>query len=472
MINIGNRRECFFDSYLIDTDRTNAEFRVHRPVRREIVMEHTAPWEGNGSNFHNMFFDNGIWRMYYLGWEMFGPDGICICYAESADGIHWVKPSLGICEWKGSFDNNIIFSRETLKGIDNFMVFRDDNPKCSDNKRYKAILFQKGRTLWYFYSSDGINFSRGGILTDKGYFDSLNVAFWDPLTKKYRCYFRSVHAKGCKDTASEFNESLFRDIRYMESEDFETWTEPVLLDFGDAEEVSLYTNVVQPYYRAPHTLIGFPSRYIYRRQWTKTFDELCGSELRRERFEKKPRYGLVTTDCVFMCSRDGTHFKRHDEAFMRPEAENGKNWVYGDCYPARGIIETPSEIEGAPNEMSLYAYDNHWTGPTRLWRYTLRLDGFVSLHAGAREKTAVTKPFIYKGNALYINFSTSSWGGMYVSLIGEDGTRYEGPEVFGDAVDRRVRFDDEDAVAALCGKPVTLEFRMRDSDLYSMRFGS
>ena len=109
-------------------------------------------------------------------------------------------------------------------------------------------------------------------------------------------------------------------------------------------------------------------------------------------------------------------------------------------------------------------------GPARLWRYSLRLDGFVSLHAGAKEKTVVTKPFVYEGKELFINFSTSAWGGMQISLIAEDGRRFEGPEVFGDAIDRLVHFDNEEAVATLCGTPVTLEIRMRDSDLYSLKF--
>ena len=117
-----------------------------------------------------------------------------------------------------------------------------------------------------------------------------------------------------------------------------------------------------------------------------------------------------------------------------------------------------------------FAFDNHWNGPTRLWRYTLRLDGFVSLHAGASEKTIVTKPFLYDGDALFINFSTSAWGSMYFTLIGEDGTRYESLETFGAAIDRRVHFENEDAVAALRSTPVTLEIRMRDADLYSLKF--
>ena len=72
MINIGKSRECFFDNYLIDTMRTTAEARIHRPQRRELVFRNDAPWEGCGSDFHNFFYDEeyGKYRMYYLGWKM------------------------------------------------------------------------------------------------------------------------------------------------------------------------------------------------------------------------------------------------------------------------------------------------------------------------------------------------------------------------------------------------------------------
>ena len=106
MLRIGNRRECFFDTYLIDEEKTTAEVRIHHPQRKGTVLVHDEPWEGNGSNYHNMFYDNGVWRMYYLAWKMLSEnDGIRVAYAESPDGIHWTKPNLGICEYKGSRDN-------------------------------------------------------------------------------------------------------------------------------------------------------------------------------------------------------------------------------------------------------------------------------------------------------------------------------------------------------------------------------
>ena len=74
MIAIGQKRECFFDDYLIETGKTTAQWRVHEPIRRECVIEHDAPWEGDGCNFHNFFWDEEkkIYRLDYLGWWMLG----------------------------------------------------------------------------------------------------------------------------------------------------------------------------------------------------------------------------------------------------------------------------------------------------------------------------------------------------------------------------------------------------------------
>jgi hypothetical protein len=63
--------------------------------------------------------------------------------------------------------------------------------------------------------------------------------------------------------------------------------------------------VVQPYYRADHVYVGFPSRYVEKKAWTPNFDQLPGVERRRQRMAVSPRYGLTVTDCVFMSSRDG-----------------------------------------------------------------------------------------------------------------------------------------------------------------------
>ena len=213
MLNIQSNRELFVDDYLIDIAATSAEFTIHHPVRRESVLSHDAPYEGDCSNYHNILHDGDLYRMYYLGWE-FGREGLVVCYAESRDGIHFVKPELGICEFNGSTANNIILDAKAhgvgsgmeASGIDNFMVFRDDNPACDPSKRYKAIArwdhLVEGKhclVLRAYYSQDAIHFTPGDIIAENGAFDSLNVAFWDETVQKYRCYF--LHFNHCGETS-------------------------------------------------------------------------------------------------------------------------------------------------------------------------------------------------------------------------------------------------------------------------------
>ena len=475
MIDLTGKRECFFDGTLVNDARTTAEFLLHHPIRKNVVITHDKPWEGNSCDYHNILEDDGLYRMYYLGFEPFGHP-VVVCYAESKDGIRWEKPVLNICEFDGSTENNIILDKAHAGAdLDNFMVFKDENPACPPEKKYKGILSldRDGKHgLHCMYSADGIHFEYGDVLTTEGAFDTLNVVFWDKHAEIYRCYYRGYHAPGstgfdggCEDT--------IRDIRYMESLDFVTWTGARLLDFDDEEEYALYTNVVQKYPRADHIFVGFPTRYYNRKKWTANYDELGGKEKRLERMKRgEDRFGLVLTDCMFMTSRDGFRFHKYNEAFMRPGAENALNWVYGDGYPARGLIETPSDLadEGADNEYSMYIPEGHWVcDAAKLVRYTVRLDGFVSMHAGVKEKMLVTKPFTFTGTNLYINFSTSALGYMYFTLVDTDGNHYTSCETFGDKVDRRVCFEDG-VVEKLSGKPVTLEVRMKDADLYSFIF--
>ena len=472
-------KECFFDDFLLNTTSTTAQHRIHHPEKKECVLVLDEPWEGDACSYFQFFRDGDIYRMYYTACK-FDSTNIApvICYAESTDGIHWVKPKLGIHEFNGSRDNNIVMkTMNVMVGCDNFMVFRDDNPACLPEQRYKAVGVDytevNGETtecLNLFYSADAIHFTFDRILTTDGAFDSLNVCFWDSLVEKYRLYFRNFHSYERSSGNEKMSRQDLRDIRYMESVDFVHWSQPRLLDFGDAPDIPLYTNVIQPYPYAPHIYIGFPTRYIERLYWSENFDELCGRDARYLRYKEWPRYALAITDCVFITSRDGVHFKKYDEAFLRPGPENGRNWVYGDCYPARGLLETPSAHRGAEPELSIFVHENHWMGiPKELYRFTLRKDGFVSLHAGAREAMVVTKPFIYNGSKLYANIESSAWGYLYFTLILADGKRVESAEVFGNSTEKRIHFPDHD-LSVWSGQEVVLEVRMRDADLYAIRF--
>ena len=499
MLNISDRRECFFDTYLIDKERTTAELRLHKLRRREVIMEMNMPWEGNVCGYHCVFFAEGKWRMYYRC-SMEGRKESFVAYAESADGIRWVRPSLGIVEFEGSRDNNIILDLPMLKehdykGFDNMYVFYDENPDCPTAEKYKMISMWVGHgALLLLVSADGIHFERSRVLTTDGEFDSQNTALFSPEFGKYLCYYRGEHepdkstpvcdksytdkqAKALMDPVrmllrepGEGTDAFMRDVRVMESEDFINWSIQKRIEATGAD-LQYYTNCVMRYPRAPHIFVALPMRYVERKAWTPNYGELCGKEARLRRMSGGSlRAGLAITDGLFMCSRDGYRFAKYDEAILPPPPENPEAFVYGDGFAVPALIEVPSDIPGADNEYMILVNEGYRTesGYNRLVKYTARLDGFVSLHAGGEERVAVTKPFTYEGRELYANLETSARGGVYFTLEC-DGEEYSSCEVFGNSTNKRIPFD-EGVVERLSGKTVTLKLRMLDSDVYSIRF--
>jgi len=255
----------------------------------------------------------------------------------------------------------------------------------------------------------------------------------------------------------------------MYSKDFKKWSEPELLNFGDKEDYSLYTNAIHPYIRNSKLFVGFPSRYVERMQWTPNYNHLPDKEGREARMKGHPRYGLVTTDCIFIFTRDGKNFQRYDEAFISPGPQGRRNWAYGDCYPAVGMIPTPG-LEGSDYELSIYNIYGHFSGePATLYRYTMRMDGFASFKAPYAGAKLVTKPLIFRGSEMLINFSTSARGYLRITIRGERGDELDSIEIFGNQVDRVVDWQ-EDRLSQFEGKRVTIEFDMCDAHIYSFRF--
>jgi hypothetical protein len=248
-----------------------------------------------------------------------------------------------------------------------------------------------------------------------------------------------------------------------------------MLRFVDSPDEALYTNQVRPYYRAPHLFVGFPTRYV-ERKWSPALQALPDPEHRRRRMMFHPRYGTAVTDGLFMTSRDGRTFRRWDEAFLRPGPERRNNWLYGDGYPSLGLLETASADATAPPELSLYVGEDLWKGPVRLRRYTLRIDGFASLHARRKSGEVVTKSLVFAGKELTLNFATSAAGSIRVELQSGESKPLPGfcladcDELFGDTLDRTVTWKEKADVRALAGKPIRIRLVLSDADLYSLRF--
>ncbi len=490
ILNIGSRRELFVDSYLINELLGKATQRLHHPVPREMVIKHEEDWEGTASGYHSIFKDADLYRMYYKGWNIDISNKILdtskhplfLCYAESKDGIHWIKPNLGIYEYKGSKKNNIILYPSQFKGVNfdpgHIAVFKDENPNCPPGSQYKAFsLSPKPLGLIAFHSPDGIHWSpmQNDIVNIVGAFDSMNLAFWDPIRKEYRAYWRIF--TGGTTTTEVWKPSGIRAIKTATSKDFIHWGPAKDLTYVDSPPEQLYTNQIKPYYRAPHLLIGFPARYI-ERDWSQSMRDLPQLEDRKERSLSIDRYGMALSETLFMVTRNGFHFKRWNEAFLPPGIERDGTWQYGQQFTGWHIVETKSSLEGnAPNELSIYSSERYWKGKgSCVRRYTLRMDGFVSINAPREGGELITKPFIFTGKELSINFSSSAAGGIKVEIQNPDGTPIKGYTLkdndilFGNSLDRKVTWNEEIDVSNLSGKPIRLRFTLDDANLYSIKF--
>ncbi len=523
-IDIGSRLELMVDDYLIAQLNGGAKRRLNRPVPQEAVLVTDKPWEGNSSGGFTIFQDGDIYRMYYNGrqFEMSDtflsePTGVT-CYAESTDGINWVRPDLGLIEHNGSKKNNIIIdTQDSNIPASGFVPFKDTNPNAPPDAKYKAWgkppssknkvkpfysvrggASRKGHGpevpdgLHALKSPDGIHWttmSDGPVIED-GLLDSLNLAFWDSVRGEYRDYHRNefraaktgedsyaAHTVNSKPEASLRGSRYGRDMRTATSSDFIHWSEPEYINYTHGRTDELYDNQIKPYFRAPHIFMGFPTRYIDR-GWSDAIEDLPELEHRRQRANVGERCGTALTDTMFMSSRDGQTFDLWPESFIRPGLRPQDNWVYGDNYPAWGLVTTKSMFAGAPDEISIYATEGYWRGDSMaLRRYTMRLDGFASVQAPLSGGEIITKPIIFDGRELVINFSASAAGSIRVELLRDqmdmpiEGFGLEDCiEVLGDDLDRVVRWSGGNDLSSLSGVPLRLRFILKDADLYSLRF--
>ncbi len=435
---IGSRRELLADDFLI-ASMTGAELKPHKPEPRDVAIVCDAPWEGNTSAYYTIFQDGDLCRMYYRGShsdeKKKTTHAELACYAQSTDGISWTKPALGLFEFDGSKQNNIVW---TGGGTHNFTPFKDGNPACPADARYKALAGgtttvdgkRKG-CLNALKSADGIHWSlmAEGVIT-AGAFDSQNLAFWDAVRGEYRAYWR-IFAGGV------------RAIRTATSKDFIRWENQADLTYGDAPAEHLYTNAVMPYFRAPHLFIGFPTRF-------------------------QPKTQQV--EPVFMTSRDGVVFRRWPEELIPITAPKDRDGNRSN-YMTWGLLQLP----GQDRELSVYATEAYYAGPgSRVRRFTFRTDGFVSVHA-AGEGTLVTKPLTFTGSTLSLNIA--SRGPTRVELQDAGGKPLPGfalddcTPITADQIEQTVAWKGG-SLSPLAGQPVRLRFVLREADLYSLQFTS
>ena len=456
IINIGSRLELFTDFFLIDSLH-NTELRLHHPIDKGSVLKFDKPWEGPFSGYATVIDNGEKFQLYYRGLPTAGKDGRIdenTCYAESVDGVNWIKPELDLFEMDGNKKNNIILAN-AAPVTHNFSPFFDARKDVNPAQRYKALGGTQKSGLIAYVSEDGIHWSqlqKKPVFTD-GIFDSQNVAFWSEAEDSYVCYFR---------TWTKGDYSGFRTVSKTTSKDFINWTKPVEMNFGESPMEHLYTNQTSPYFRAPHIYIAVAARFMPKRQVLTDEQALA--------LNVNPKYFKDCSDAILMTSRGGNKYDRtFMDAFIRPGI-GFQNWVSRSNYPALNIVQTSA------TEMSIFVNQDYAQPTSHLRRYALRLDGFISVHSSYRVGEMTTKPFYFKGNNIVINFSTSAAGFIKVEILDMQGVPIEGfeiensNEVIGNEIEKVVTWKGNSSLNNLLNKPIRLRFQMKDADLYSIRF--
>lgn len=488
-LEIGDRRQVFIDGRFLDQAR-DVELVVHRPVKtNEITIAPELPWEGNHIGSYNSVLKTG--DTYHLWYRV----GLTMCYARSRDGIHWEKPALGLAEFNGSRDNNIVIGRGA-GGVPDAgqggMVFEDPNAPPEERLRMALREAAPGKAVNLLSSPNGIHWrlTHKAVLTytatdeRRHHLDSQNVIFWDDRIRKYVAYLRrNMRERG----------SQGRTIARTESDGLTGFLEaqesPLVLaademepHLGEYDIVDYYTSATFKYPWAQDAYYMFPVAYFH--YVPGEFSE----------FREEAPINAGPLDTRFAASRDGVHWQRFDR---RPFVGTGMKGTF-DSMEARVFYGMVPSVDGR----ELYLY---YLGTDRLhgWgrensnnnalliqaglqpvqdvsvisRLAIRRDGFISARAAYAGGEFTTCPLMFTGRRLVLNVDTSAAGIVQCELLDASGRPLEGFALADcdrihtcNDVERVVTWGGRPDVSALAGRPVRIRFVYRDADLYAFQF--
>jgi len=192
-ITIDGGRQLFVDDYVVGT--TNGVVRHwYAPVKHPSpVLRPTFP-DGSREGGCTVATDGGLWwdpviRKYRLWYESDWAGNLR--YAESADGLVWERPDLGVV--KGT---NRVFSdadEQVARTLDSWSVwpnYRAENPYAD----WKMLISAPGGTSTdtLFTSADGRTFTRLGVA---GYSGDRTTLHYDAILGKWVFSLRDFRGK-------------------------------------------------------------------------------------------------------------------------------------------------------------------------------------------------------------------------------------------------------------------------------------
>lgn len=510
-IDIGSRKQLFLDD-LFFASRQGVTLAVNPPVDAGEALRADRPWENRGIiSFCDLVPDPeaGHLKLYYLAMEKLSDDPAAkhpvvhrLCCAISADGEQWEKPNLGVCEFDGSTDNNIVMNghpegpRHSFHEPGHVVIDPHDTPE----RRYKMLYMGTPHGIFGAYSSDGFHWTVGnkGEPVSKAVADSQNVILWDDRLDKWVGYFRLWAPTRC--------------ICRVETDDFWSWPflepENVVLtpDELDARDGAVHGPSFGAGPRIERQLKGHrfdPDAVGEDVIWmTDKVEDLCGVGFYNQPVTKYPwadhAYILPFTllcnrtnleEVQLAVSRDGINWERPGDrqAWIGLPVDEHTGYIYCgpgiarkgpwlDHYCVRMDAWHGSGKPGVAEEIPMPDYCGS------IHRARLRLDGYLSADAGNGGGQFVTPPMMYSGTRLELNVDAGARGSVEVGLESveiSDQPWVPKPVEFpvddcdtvvGNATRHVVTWNGKDNISSLAGKPVRMHVRMRNAKLYAFQF--
>ena len=481
---IGSNKQLFIDRRFIEKSE-RIKLNVNPPVKRPgAVLESDKPWDAFNLIYYSIAKDGDVYKMWYQAYDddQWGGGTSRMCYAVSQDGLHWEKPNLGLVEYKGSKENNILLDEPSKLGY----VFIDPHGKPEQRfKMLTGIGTTRIRT-----SPDGIHWTLHPQVVWKPIWDTQKQAWWDPRIKKYVIQTRVQldrenelpfpFVKPIESDPPVVAPKLHRPIRALgrlEVDDImKPWpTENVRTIMSADEHDPPGSDIYHPggvyqYPYASDAYFMFPLTYQHFRPG-----------------EGHPHNDGVN-DVQFAGSRDGLHWMRYDR---RPFIPRG---LPGD--PDAGMTGGTNFFVRQGNYLYQYYGGWPWThGGFRLlspaerrnrknWGRRFigvvvhRLDGFVSADAPQEGGYLITPPLVFRGHCLELNINVSALGGASVEIQDAAGKPIPGysladcDRILMNDVGHVVRWRGNSDVSRLAGEPIRLKIAMRAAKLHAFQFVS
>lgn len=475
VLRLGDRKWVTWDGSLFESTEGIA-FEMQPPHRTgDRCLTADKPWESwQIGGFHSLLQDEGRFRLWYcVSHGVRHGEEYAVAYAESEDGIHWTKPDLGLIEYAGTRQNNLVVGYNSVVG----QVFIDPNSEPAQKYKMLVAIYplkedDPKRYLTILSSPDGLRWSepQGAVLPEEGgvALDTQSQAFWDSDRQSYVLFtrmgpWRQIGRSESRDALQFPAPAYVMQPDDPQAEDYyqagvTKYTEaanayfavvPVFFHPGDAEGKPLPGRAaVTANYRGSPITVAAPDTLDLH-----LFTSSDSISWRRQGAHR-PFIGL---------GADGEFDSRSLYSGVGYALVGDEIWLYYSAYDCTHI----GSLDGqAP-------FDRYLGTMTRA---TLRRDGFVAASAGEQPAILVSRPIVFSGNRLELNIDCSAGGEAVVELLNLDGQPLPGyaladcDPVFHNNLRKTVSWRGAWDVSGLAGQTLRLRMVLRDCRLYSIQF--